>query len=262
MLIDWFTVVAQVVNFLILVWLLKRFLYHPILNAIDAREKRIATQMADADSKVNEAKKEREEYKRKNEQIDKQRATLMAEALSAANIERQRLLDDARQAADAISIQRQDALNREARDLNQALIHRIGQEVFAISRKALMDLAATTLEEHMVVVFVRRLMEMDGHAKTELARTIKATSAPAILRSAFAMTDLQHEAIQCALEENLEARITVLYEIDQDLICGIELVLNGHKIAWSIADYLVSMKGQVDQILNELGKPGSHERGN
>jgi hypothetical protein len=42
MLIDWFTVGAQIVNFLILVWLLKHFLYKPILNAIDAREKRIA----------------------------------------------------------------------------------------------------------------------------------------------------------------------------------------------------------------------------
>jgi F-type H+-transporting ATPase subunit b len=37
MLIDWFTVGAQVLNFLILVWLLKRFLYGPILDAIDAR---------------------------------------------------------------------------------------------------------------------------------------------------------------------------------------------------------------------------------
>ena len=48
MLIDWFTVGAQVLNFLILVWLLKRFLYKPILNAIDAREKRIAAELADA----------------------------------------------------------------------------------------------------------------------------------------------------------------------------------------------------------------------
>ena len=51
MLIDWFTVIAQVINFLILVWLLKRFLYRPILNAIDAREKRIAAKIADADEK-------------------------------------------------------------------------------------------------------------------------------------------------------------------------------------------------------------------
>jgi len=51
MLIDWFTVGAQALNFLILVWLLKHFLYQPILNAIDAREKLIAKELADADAK-------------------------------------------------------------------------------------------------------------------------------------------------------------------------------------------------------------------
>ncbi len=50
MLIDWFTVGAQALNFLILVWLMKRFLYKPILNAIDAREKKIAAELADADA--------------------------------------------------------------------------------------------------------------------------------------------------------------------------------------------------------------------
>ena len=39
MLIDWFTICAQALNFLILVWLMKRFLYKPILHAIDEREK-------------------------------------------------------------------------------------------------------------------------------------------------------------------------------------------------------------------------------
>ena len=67
MLIDWFTVGAQVLNFLILVWLMKRFLYKPILHAIDAREKRIATELADADAKKAEARTEREELRHKNE---------------------------------------------------------------------------------------------------------------------------------------------------------------------------------------------------
>ena len=43
--IDWFTVAAQTINFLVLMWLLKRFLYKPILNAIAAREKNIADQL-------------------------------------------------------------------------------------------------------------------------------------------------------------------------------------------------------------------------
>jgi F-type H+-transporting ATPase subunit b len=57
MLIDWFTVGAQAINFIILVWLLKRFLYKPILDAVDAREKRVATELADADAKKAEAKR-------------------------------------------------------------------------------------------------------------------------------------------------------------------------------------------------------------
>ena len=42
MLIDWFTVGAQALNFVLLVWMMRRYLYRPILNAVDAREKRIA----------------------------------------------------------------------------------------------------------------------------------------------------------------------------------------------------------------------------
>ena len=56
MLIDWFTVGAQVLNFVVLVWLLKRFLYKPVLNAIDAREKRVAAEAADADLQKTEIK--------------------------------------------------------------------------------------------------------------------------------------------------------------------------------------------------------------
>ena len=77
MLIDWFTIGAQVVNFLILVWLLKRFLYRPILHAIDSREKRIAAELTDAAAKQTEAQKERNEFQHKNEEFDRQRAALL-----------------------------------------------------------------------------------------------------------------------------------------------------------------------------------------
>ena len=147
MLIDWFTVIAQVVNFLILVWLLKRFLYRPILDAIDAREKRIATELADADAKKAEAQKERDEFQHKNEEFDQQRAALLSKATDEAKAERQRLLDEARKAADALSAKRQETLRSEAHNLNQAISRRAQQEVFAIARKALTDLATTSLEE-------------------------------------------------------------------------------------------------------------------
>src|SRR6202167_2371189 len=101
MLVNWFTVAAQAINFLILVWLLKRFLYKPILNAIDEREKGIATQLAAAQATKAEAQHEHDDFQQKNETFDRERAALMKKAADEAQTERQRLLDEARTAADS-----------------------------------------------------------------------------------------------------------------------------------------------------------------
>ena len=255
MLIDWFTVGAQALNFLILVWLLKRFLYKPILNAIDAREKRIAAELADADAKKAEAQKERDEFQHKNEEFDQQRAALLSKATDEAKAERQRLLDEARKAADALSAKRQEALRSDANNLNQAIRRRTQQEVFAIARKALTDLATTSLEERMGEVFTRRLRAMDGKAKEGLAEALKTASEPALVRSAFDLPAEQRAAIQNALNETFSAEVHVRFETAPDLVSGIELTTNGQKVAWSIADYLASLEKGVGELLKEKDKP-------
>ncbi|MGM0487532.1 MAG: F0F1 ATP synthase subunit delta [Planctomycetota bacterium] len=255
MLTDWFTVSAQVVNFLILVWLLKRFLYKPILQAIDAREQRIAKELADADMKKTEAEKERETFQKKNEEFDRQRDELLSKAKDEVKAERQRLLDEARQAADTLRARRQDALKREQHSLNDEITRRTRDEVFAIARKTLSDLAGTTLEEHMGEVFGCRLREMNNEAKEGLAKALKTSSDPAIVRSAFDLPSEQRAAIQHALNETFTAEIQVRFETAPDVIAGIELTANGQKVAWSIADYLTSMEKSVGELLKEKSKP-------
>lgn len=250
MLIDWFTIGAQALNFLILVWLLKRFLYKPILHAIDAREKRIAAELADADAKKAEAKKERDEFQHKNEEFDQQRAALWAQATDEAKSERQRLLGEARQAADAFSAKRQETLRSDAHNLSQAISRRTQQEVFSIARKALTDLATTSLEERLGEVFTRRLRTMDAKAKTGLAEALKSAE-PALVRSAFDLPAEQRATIQNALNETFSAEIHVRFETAPDLISGIELTSNGQKVAWSIADYLVSLEKGVSELLTQ-----------
>ena len=255
MLIDWFTVGAQAINFIILVWLLKRFLYKPILDAVDAREKRVATELADADAKKAEAKKERDEFQHKNEEFDQQRAALLSKATEEAKAERQRLLGEARQAADALSAKRQETLRSDAHNLSEAISRRTRQEVFAIARKALTDLATTSLEERLAEVFTRRLREMDGKAKAGLAEALKSASDPALVRSAFDLPAEQRTAIQNALNETFSAKIRVRFETAPDLVSGIELTTNGQKVAWSIADYLASLEKGVEELLKEKDKP-------
>jgi F-type H+-transporting ATPase subunit b len=255
MLIDWFTVGAQALNFLILVWLMKRFLYKPILHAIDEREKRIATELANADKKKAEAQKESDEFKHKNEEFDQQRAALLSKATAEAQAERQRLFDEARKAADALSAKRHETLRNDAHNLNQAIRRRTQQEVFAIARKALTDLATTSLEERLGEVFTRRLREMDGHAKEGLGEALKTASEPALVCSAFDLPAEQRAVIQNALNETFSAEIHIRFETAPDLISGIELTTNGQKVAWSIADYLTSLEKGVAELLKEKDKP-------
>ncbi len=255
MLIDWFTVGAQAVNFIILVWLLKRFLYKPILNAVDAREKRIAAELADADEKKTEAQRERDEFQRKSKEFDQQRAALLTKATDEAKVERQRLLDDARKAADALSAKRQEVLRSDAHNLNRDIRRRTQQEVFAIARKALTDLAATSLEERTCEVFTRRLRTIDGKAKERLREALKTASEPALLRSAFDLPAVQRAAIQKALNETFSADVHVRFETAPDLVSGVELSTNGLKIAWSIADYLSSLEKGVGELLKEQDNP-------
>lgn len=256
MIIDWFTVAAQVVNFLVLVWLLRRFLYKPILNAIDAREKRIATELANADAKMTEARKERDEFQQKNEELDQQRDTLMDEAKAEAQAERRRLLDEARKAAEALYAKRQEVLKTEAENLNQALSRRVRQEVFAIARKTLRDLAGASLEERLNEVLIRRLRDLDGKEKETFGAALKSASEPTRVRSTFELQPDQREAIQAALNETFSLKIPVRFETDPELVSGIELVTNGHKVAWSIADYLSSLETAVAEIIDENETPG------
>jgi F-type H+-transporting ATPase subunit b len=249
MLLDWFTVGAQALNFLILVWLLKRLLYKPILAAIDAREQRIARELADAATKQAEAVRQRDEFQHKNEEFSQQRTELLARSTAAANAEGQRLIGVARQAADSVSADRQLALQSDLRNLNQALRARTQQEVFAIAAQALKDLATANLNQCMVDTFTQRVRHMDARAKAVLANAIQTSAAPAIVRSAFELPPDQRVAIQNALHETFSTDKHLRFETAPDLIAGIELSSNGQKVAWNIADYLASLEQSVDEVV-------------
>ena len=243
--IDWFTVGAQLLNFLVLVWLLKRFLYGPILNAIDAREKRIAGELADADAKRAEAENERNGYQEKTRELESQRHELLVKAQNEAAAERRKLVADARAEAEAVRAKRNEALEHEHQKLIEEIERRTCEEVFAIAGKTLGDLAGASLEQRICEVFAGCLHDLDEDAKARLTDG----SGPALVRSAFELAPEQRDIIQHALDETLSGQADVRFETAADLVGGIELMMNGRKVSWSIADYLSSMQQAVGGLL-------------
>lgn len=259
MLIDWFTVIAQVINFLILVWLLKRFLYRPILDAIDAREKRIAAKIADANAKETEAQKQRDEYQHKNEVFDRERTAYMNQVVETAKIERAQLLDAARQDSEDLRARLQQALRNEQHSLNEDISRRAREEVFAIASKTLSDLAGTSLEERMTEIFLDRLRALNPAQITEWKSAFNSSPTPLRVRTAFKLPAQQRTAIETAITQLLATQQQIEFDIVPDLVSGIEISANGQKIAWSIADYLDALASSVDKLLKTTTETESTE---
>jgi F-type H+-transporting ATPase subunit b len=257
MLIDWFTVGAQIVNFLVLVWLLQHFLYKPVLNAIDAREKRIAAELADADAKKAEAEKERTDFEDKNNVFNQHRSALLSKAADEAKSERERLIDQAKKDAESLRVTQADALLADQIRLGSEITLLAEKEIFAIARKALTDLATVSLEERVGEIFTRRLRELDPKAKQLLGDALKNSSQPALVRSAFELPADQRAAIQNALNETFSAVVRIKFEESQDVICGIELTANGQKVAWSISSYLNGLSKKVSDLVDTQSPPAS-----
>jgi len=255
MLIDWFTVGAQLLNFAVLVWLMKRFLYQPVLDAIAAREKRIAGQLADAAARQAQAATERKTFEDKNAAFDEQRAELLSKAAADANAEGERLADEARKAAVALAAQRQQSLATQAAHLQQRLAGRAAHEVLAVARKALADLANVELEARMVEVFLRRLSDLPADAKGALAAALAQGNEPARVRSHFELPAALQAAIQNAVNASLSVDVPLRFETAADAVCGIELLAGGQKLAWTIAEYLRDLERDVAALLVPLAKP-------
>ncbi len=243
--INWFTVIAQVINFLILVWLLKRFLYKPILNAIDEREKRIAAQIKDADDKKAVAEKEQADFKKRNEDFDAQKKDLTDKAVADANAQKDKLVEDAKNEANTLrsNLEKEIKEKQESDMLTNA--DKTQQQVFAITKKALKEMASSSLEEQSVNTFIKRLLSLNGDEKQQLITSFKSKADSILVKSAFDLPAAQQAAINDAVNEALETKAQLQFTTSPELISGIELTTNGYKLAWSFAEYLQSLQNNI-----------------
>jgi F-type H+-transporting ATPase subunit b len=253
MLIDWFTVVAQVINFLVLVWLLKRFLYKPIVTAMDAREQKIAFQLREAERRKAEAESEAAKLRTAQEEFEQQKQILLGQAKSEAEALRQRLTDEVRQEIEGMRKRWQEALKDEQGAFRAEIANSVRREVFSIARNVLADLAGVDVEAQIAAVFARRLEKLKGDDPEEIAMIFAKAGGPALVRSGFELPPPAREAIERAVSRLRPHGVDsgIQYEVAPELVGGIELSTNGRKICWSIAHYLLSLEQNAERLATQ-----------
>jgi len=243
--INWFTVVAQILNFLVLVWLMKRYLYKPVLSAIDDREKKIAGQLADAKTKKDEAKAEQDEFNKKNQVFDQQKNDTMDKATAEAGAQGQKLLEEAKNKAKTLQDKLEKAAKDQQADLKHQMEQKTTQEVFAITKKVLSDLGDVNFEEQSVNVFIRRIGDIKEAEKELFIKALHSASGPIVVQSAFDLTEKQQTEIKTEVTKMLGTKPSFEFKTSAALVGGIELTTKGYKLAWSIAEYVNSFEKNI-----------------
>ena len=251
MLINWFTVIAQIANFLILVVLLKYLLYNRIIKAMDEREGKIQVRLKEAEEKEQAAEQEVRSLREKNRDFDERREHMLEQVKEEADARRKELIQEARQATSNLRLVWQEAVRREKESFILDLRKMAAAQVYTIARKAFEDLADAEPEERMVDVFLARIQKMKKKERDALVASIKEAGNEVVIQSAFEITSKMRKKVTQALHRHLSGEIAPRYETTPDLIMGIELKTRGRKIAWNLGNYLDTMEENALRALEQ-----------
>jgi len=249
--IDWFVFLAQIFNFLLLMYLLKRFLYGRIIKAMDDREAKIAARFAEADELKTKAEEEARLYEKRNQSLNEKKETMLNEATLAAEAKRKELMEKVRVEVDAVKARWQDMLVREQNAFFYDLRQRAAKQLYATARKALSDLADADLEERIVDEFLRRVQSLDEEKSAQLRKAIGGGGNRVTIQSAFGIPGPRQKQIEEVLKKQITNGFTIRYLHEPDIVSGIEMRVNGHKIAWSLNEYLETLVERLTETLQK-----------
>ena len=250
MLLDPFTIIAQIVNFVILVYALKHFLYDRVLEAMDAREATLAERLHAAERREAEADDRVTDYDRRRTELEGRAKELLDEARGDADRHRKELVHEARADIDALRERWEQALVAEQRDIAHELRRKTAREVVELSRGALSDLADVELEAVALDRGLNRL-QRDQASLSDLFDDL-GPDVPLVVRTGFELGAPASAAVhERLIGLGLDPKHEVRFDVDDHLILGIELDGNGTAVSWHADDYLDRLDASVKRMLDD-----------
>lgn len=241
--INWFTYGAQIVNFLILIALLQRFLYKPITKAMIQRKLQIKATVDEANEKRIAAEAELDKYFQQNLKLQEEKEEILLKTREEAEQERQKLVDKIHLEIEESKRKWYQEIAQERADFLINVRRRTLEEIYRVLRLSLRDLANLELEKQIINVFCERLEKEQDKLQQRYNNQIKVCSA-------FTLNDQQEQKICETIEKYTGKKNQITFEIQTDLICGITLTFADQEIVWSLENYLQNLSENLTTVIN------------
>ena len=249
--INWVTFIAQIVNFLILLFLLWRFLYHPILKAMKARENKIASSLDDARQTREKAQKEIEEYTSKKKELDDMREELAARIRQEVEATRRELMKKAREDVEAAHQRWMKSLAEKEKAFLGEVRKKTTRQVYEISRRALQSLADTSLEQSILSMFLRRFQDMPDQKLKPMKDSVSQSDNKIMILSSFEIPEPNRQKILKIISSRISSKARTEFILQPDLICGVKIKSEDREISWSLDAYLETLEQSLGEAFDE-----------
>ena len=141
---------------------------------------------------------------------------MMDQVTADAVTERQKLLEGAKNEAADLKHKLEDAAKKLQESLNDQLSQKTQEDVLLITKKALMELASTTLEEQSVNVFIRNIKAIKDKDRKQFIDAFQTHSNPLSIKSAFDLSEKLKNNIETAIAGLLGAKVKYAFETSLD----------------------------------------------
>ncbi|EFK07257.1 putative alternate F1F0 ATPase, F0 subunit B [delta proteobacterium NaphS2] len=241
MLINWFTVFAQIVNFLILIYLLKRFLFGPILRAMAEREKKMADALDRAETAEREAREKFRGLEEEKAAFDREREALMIRARKEVEEWREEAVQKGRNEIERLHRAWVADMSRNQQAFLDGLKQRMVAQLMHMGEKVLRDLADQGLNRQVLQVFLEKVSD-----KTDMLRT-HAAKGEILVQSGIPFEEDDEETLRAGLSRQFGGKTNIRVESVPKLGFGIQLLAGDRKTAWHLADYLQDLETEIFQ---------------
>jgi len=238
--LNWSTFLLEIINFLILVWILKRFFYKPVLNVIARRRRSIEKSLNDANTLHEDAEALRAQYENRLTEWEKERQAAHTSLDKEIETERTRRMEALRT---TLGGEREKARVIEQRTLEA---NRLRAEETALAQGAqfstrLLSLAAgPELEQRLLNLFLKELTALHPERLSTLRAAAGKTADRILITSAYPLDD----ATRLSLEHTLGSVLTVTtpfhYEQNKDLLAGLRVTMGSWVLHANLQDELKS----------------------
>lgn len=235
MTLNWSTLVLEIINFLVLIWLLQRFLYRPVQQLLERRQAEIQRTLIEAEQRQQQAEKLHLQYQNQHSAWQKQQHQSKAELNIALENQRKTALEQLQQQLQAAREKELAVITRQREQQQQHDQQLALSNGCRFAGQLLRYCSGPDLEQRLIELLIQELRS----APDELCQALRRESVLDIkVETTQELSPSQLETLSQLLNRLLQSEVKVTTVVNQELIAGIRITLGGRILGANIADEL------------------------